>query len=44
MELFATQCVWEGDRLTVNDPSQNMYNVEFGLAEQLGIDPERGST
>ncbi len=31
MELFATQCVWEGDRLTVHEPSQNMYNVTFGL-------------
>lgn len=41
MELFATQCVWEGDRLTVHEPSQNMYNVKFGLAEHLGIDPER---
>ena len=41
MELFATQCVWEGDRLTVHEPSQYVNNVKFGLAEQLGIDPER---
>ena len=41
MELFATQCVWEGERLTVHEPSQNMFNVKFGLAAQLGIDPER---
>ena len=41
MELFATQCVWKGDRLIVHEPSQYVDNVEFGLAQQLGIDPER---
>ncbi|WP_118134259.1 xanthine dehydrogenase family protein molybdopterin-binding subunit [Oceanicella sp. SM1341] len=41
MELFATQCAWEGDRLTVHEPSQYVNNVRFGLAEQLGIDPGR---
>ncbi|TCK30756.1 xanthine dehydrogenase YagR molybdenum-binding subunit [Ancylobacter aquaticus] len=41
IELFATQCVWEGDRLTVHEPSQYVNNVKFGLAEQLGIEPER---
>ncbi|SHJ77778.1 xanthine dehydrogenase YagR molybdenum-binding subunit [Aureimonas altamirensis DSM 21988] len=41
MELFATQCIWEGDRLTVYEPSQYVNNVKFGLAEQLGIDAER---
>lgn len=41
MELFATQCVWDGDRLTVHEPSQYVNNVKFGLADQLGIDPER---
>nr|WP_185984243.1 xanthine dehydrogenase family protein molybdopterin-binding subunit [Aureimonas mangrovi] len=41
MELFATQCVWEGDRLTVYEPSQYVNNVKFGLAEQLGIDADR---
>lgn len=40
MELFATQCVWEGDHLTVYEPSQNVNNIKFGLAEQLGINPE----
>jgi xanthine dehydrogenase YagR molybdenum-binding subunit len=40
MELFATQCVWEGDRLTVYEPGQYLNNVKYGLAEQLGIDPE----
>ncbi|WP_202683143.1 molybdopterin cofactor-binding domain-containing protein [Skermanella mucosa] len=41
MELFATQCMWEGDRLVVHEPSQYVNSVKFGLAEQLGIDPER---
>jgi xanthine dehydrogenase YagR molybdenum-binding subunit len=41
MELFATQCVWEGDRLTVYEPGQYLNHVKYGLAEQLGIDPEK---
>ena len=41
MELFATQCVWEGDRLTVYEPSQYVNNIRYGLAEQLGIAPEK---
>ncbi len=41
MELFATQCVWDGDHLTVYEPGQYLNNIKFGLAEQLGIDPER---
>lgn len=41
MELLATQCVWDDDRLTVYEPSQYVNNVKHGLAEQLGIDAER---
>lgn len=41
MELFATQCMWEGDRLTVHEPSQYVNSIKYGLAEQLGMDPER---
>lgn len=41
MELFATQCVWDGDNLTVYEPGQYLNNVKYGLAEQLGMDPER---
>ncbi|WP_312608349.1 xanthine dehydrogenase family protein molybdopterin-binding subunit [Agrobacterium pusense] len=41
MELFATQCVWEGDSLTVYEPSQYVNNVRFGLAQQLGMSPDR---
>ncbi|SFI14824.1 xanthine dehydrogenase family protein molybdopterin-binding subunit [Albimonas pacifica] len=41
MELLATQCRWDGDRLTVYEPSQYVNNVKHGLAQQLGIDPAR---
>jgi xanthine dehydrogenase YagR molybdenum-binding subunit len=41
IELFATQCVWNGAQLTVHEPSQNVYGIKNGLAEQLGIDPSQ---
>ena len=41
MELFATTCVWDDDKLTVYEPSQFVYGLKYGLAEQLGIDPDR---
>ena len=31
LELFATQCAWEGDRLIVHEPSQYVNNVKFGV-------------
>jgi len=39
IELFATQCSWNGPRLTVHEPSQNVYGIKNGLAAQLGIEP-----
>src|SRR5262249_15563831 len=39
IELFATSCVWEGDRLTIYEPSQFVYGLKNGIADQLGIDP-----
>ena len=36
IELFATQCVWNGAQLTVHEPSQNVYGIKNGLAAQLG--------
>jgi xanthine dehydrogenase YagR molybdenum-binding subunit len=27
IELFATQCVWNGPQLTVHEPSQNVYGI-----------------
>lgn len=35
IELFASQCVWESDQLTVHEPSQYVNNVKFGLARLL---------
>ena len=40
MELFATSCVWDDDKLTVYKPSQFVYGAKYGVAQQLGIDPE----
>jgi xanthine dehydrogenase YagR molybdenum-binding subunit len=41
IELFATQCVWNGGQLTVHEPSQNVYGIKNGLAAQLGIEPSQ---
>jgi xanthine dehydrogenase YagR molybdenum-binding subunit len=41
IELFATQCVWNGAQLTVHEPSQNVYWIKNGLAAQLGIEPSQ---
>jgi xanthine dehydrogenase YagR molybdenum-binding subunit len=41
MELFATTCVWTGDRLTVYEPSQFVYGMKNGVAQRLGIDPDK---
>ena len=40
MELFATSCVWNGDSLTIYEPSQYVTGLKNGVAEQLGIDPD----
>jgi len=41
MELFATSCVWNGDQLTIYEPSQYVYGLKYGVAEQLGIDADK---
>jgi xanthine dehydrogenase YagR molybdenum-binding subunit len=41
MELFATSCVWNGDSLTIYEPSQYVYGLKNGVAAQLGIDVEK---
>src|SRR5437773_2133609 len=38
LELFSTTCVWEGDKLTVYEPSQFVYGLKNGVAQRLGID------
>ena len=39
MEMFTTACAWDGDRLTVYEPTRFVVGVQHGLARQLGIDP-----
>ena len=41
MELFATSCVWNDDRLTIFEPSQYVYGLKNGVAEQLGVDADK---
>jgi xanthine dehydrogenase YagR molybdenum-binding subunit len=38
IEFFATVCEWQGDQLTIYEPTQHMYGLKYGAAEQLGID------
>ena len=39
IELFTTRCAWEGDKLTVHEPTRFVGAVQHGLAAQLGLDP-----
>src|SRR3954453_22258486 len=41
MELFATSCVWNGDRLPIYEPSQYVHGLKNGVAAQLDIDPDK---
>jgi xanthine dehydrogenase YagR molybdenum-binding subunit len=41
MELFATSCVWDGDSLTIYEPSQYVWGLKNGVAEQLDIDADK---
>ena len=41
MELFTTSAAWEGDRLTIYEPTRFLVAAQHGLAEQLGLDPAR---
>jgi len=34
MELFATSCVWNGDSLTIYEPSQYVHGLKNGVAAQ----------
>ncbi|TPN23627.1 xanthine dehydrogenase family protein molybdopterin-binding subunit [Mesorhizobium sp. B2-3-3] len=39
IELFSTTAWWQGDQLTVHEPSQNVTGWKIELARQLKIDP-----
>jgi xanthine dehydrogenase YagR molybdenum-binding subunit len=41
MELFATSCVWNGDSLTVYEPSQYVHGLKNAVAQQLDIDADK---
>jgi xanthine dehydrogenase YagR molybdenum-binding subunit len=41
MELFSTSCIWNGDRLTIFEPSQYVHGLKNGVADQLGIDADK---
>ncbi len=40
IELFTTTCVWEGNKLTIYDPSQFMWGTKASAATRLGIEPD----
>lgn len=40
MELFTTTCSWDGDKLTVHEPSQFVYGLKSALAQKLDIKPD----
>ncbi|MES0001340.1 xanthine dehydrogenase family protein molybdopterin-binding subunit [Mesorhizobium sp. M0051] len=39
IELFSTTAIWQGDQLTIQEPSQNVTGWKIELARQLKIDP-----
>ncbi|MEI9430757.1 xanthine dehydrogenase family protein molybdopterin-binding subunit [Mesorhizobium sp. Cs1299R1N3] len=39
IELFSTTAMWQGDQLTVHEPSQNVTGWKIELARQLKVDP-----
>ncbi len=41
MELFTTSCAWMGDNLLIYEPSQYVYGLKNGVAEQLGVDADK---
>ena len=41
IELFTTTCVWSGPELTVYEPSQNVFGIKNGIAQQLGVDASK---
>ncbi len=41
LELFATTCVWSDGQLTIYEPSQFVYGLKNGVAQRLGIEPDR---
>lgn len=40
IELFSTTCKWEGDKLTIYEPSQFVHGLKNGVAQELGINAD----
>lgn len=38
IELFTTTCVWQGDQLTIYEPSQFTYGLKANAAKKMDID------
>ena len=38
IELFATICFWQDEKLTIYEPSQFVYGLRRGVADELGLD------
>jgi len=41
IELFTTTCAWNGEHLTIWEPSQFVHGLRGTVAKQLGLDPEK---
>jgi xanthine dehydrogenase YagR molybdenum-binding subunit len=41
IELFTTTCVWNGEELTVYEPSQFVYGLKNSLAKKAAISPQQ---
>lgn len=39
IELFSTTCMWADGKLTIHEPTQNVYGVRGEVARELRIDP-----
>jgi xanthine dehydrogenase YagR molybdenum-binding subunit len=38
LELFTTTCVWDGPKLTIYEPTQQIYGLKAAVARQLSLD------
>jgi xanthine dehydrogenase YagR molybdenum-binding subunit len=41
IELFTTTASWNGDELTIYEPSQFMYGAKANIAAKMGVKPEK---
>ena len=40
IELYTTTCAWNGDQLTIWEPSQFVYGLRGAVAKQIGASPD----